>query len=310
MTDTYFRTLSLADLEELNRSIDSNFLICADCLKVLEMLPDECIDLIYIDPPFATQSNRRTKRNKRGYADCWSGGLGQFMEFLTQRLSHMHRVLKYTGTIYVHIDYRTVHYVRIELDRIFGADNFLNEIIWSYKTGGVSKRWFGRKHQNILSYAKKIGEHKFNVIREGKFRTDGLNVDLQGRFYKSTKKGRLYFNSDGPALTDVWEIPFLSTVGLERTGYPDQKPLALLDRIIRASSCEGDIVADFFAGSGTTGIAAQNLNRRWILTDNNSQAVELIEQRFRGKGNVHHTAKTCEDCLFDNFSSSRCSTEG
>ncbi len=317
MSSRKFRILSSCQLEtkKLDLSSGENYLIEADCLDVLKSLPEECIDLIYIDPPFATQTNRATSKGNRSYTDCWPGGIAEFMKFLTERLREMHRVLKRTGTIYVHIDYRTVHHVRMSLDDIFGFDNFMNEIIWSYRTGGVSSRWFGRKHQNILSYAKQLGEHKFNVIREGKFRTDGLNIDSQGRLYKTTKKGRLYFNAAGPVLTDVWEIPFLSTVGAERTGYPDQKPLALLDRIIRASSDEGDIVADFFAGSGTTGISARRLNRRWLMTDNNSQAIELIEHRFRNSNNKITSNQAPEPAssgcfLFDNFSSSRCSTEG
>jgi len=302
-----FQILSDAQLDKIDLADNVNFLVNADCLKVLEALPDDCIDLVYIDPPFATQSSRRTNSTEHSYADYWPGGLREFLEFLTKRLTQIHRVLKSSGSLYVHLDYRTVHYVKIELDRIFGIDNFLNEIIWSYRTGGVSKRWFSRKHQNILVYAKQAGKHKFNVIREGKFRTDGLNIDSKGRPYKSTKKGRLYFNADGPALTDVWEIPFLSTVGLERTGYPDQKPIALLERIIRASSEPGDIVADFFAGSGTTGISAQLLNRHWLMVDVNHQSIEIIKARLP---NNHPTpvSTPCSRCDF--FSSSLSSTEG
>ena len=131
-----------------------------------------------------------------------------------------------------------------------------------------------------MSYARKLGSHKFHPIRAGEYRTDGMNYDEEGKPYKTTKKGRLYFNADGPTLTDVWEIPFLSTVGLERTGYPDQKPLALLERIIKAASDEGDRVADFFAGSGTTAVAAKNLNRLFLTTDVNPSAIELIQKRL------------------------------
>ncbi len=322
-----FRVFSSNELDTLELNNGYNALVNADCLDVLARLPNDCIDLIYVDPPFATQTKRNTQNGKHSYKDYWPGGIDEFMKFLKIRLEQMHRVLKETGTIYVHIDYRTVHYVRIELDRIFGPNNFLNEIIWSYRTGGISKRWFSRKHQNILSYAKKIGQHKFNVIRCGTFRTDGLNIDSKGRLYKSTKKGRLYFNSAGPVLTDVWDIPFLSTVGSERTGYPDQKPLALLDRIIRASSDKGDIVADFFAGSGTTGAAASILARRWIMTDNNPKAIELIKKRMKeinlkssnqfelnnrnnNTYNQDSDADNAGSFLFDNFSFTRSSTDG
>jgi DNA modification methylase len=273
---TLIKPPSLIDLSQ-----QENFLVHSDCLSVLETLPECSLDLIYVDPPFCTQSSRTRIKSDHQYPDYWPGGLREFLEFLTVRLEHFHRVLKDTGSLFIHLDYRSVHYIKVELDRIFGEDNFLNEIIWSYRTGGLSKKWFARKHQTILCYAKKNGRHKFNPIREGKFRTDGLNYDETGRPYKTTKKGRLYFNPAGPTLTDVWEIPFLSTVGLERTGYPDQKPLALLERIIRAASNEGDRVADFFAGSGTTAVAARNLDRLFLTVDTNPDAIALVQERLR-----------------------------
>jgi site-specific DNA-methyltransferase (adenine-specific) len=277
------QTTRLTDDQTFDLSRRENFLLLGDCLNVLEKMSDRCIDLIYVDPPFCTQSRRQRMKTDHHYPDYWPGGLREFMTFLTDRLEQFHRVLKPTGSLYIHLDYRTVHYVKIELDRIFGEENFLNEIIWSYRTGGLSKKWFARKHQTILSYAKQNGTHKFHPIREGKFRTDGLNYDEEGRPYKSTRKGRLYFNPAGPTLTDVWEIPFLSTVGLERTGYPDQKPLALLDRIIRSSTDEGDRVADFFAGSGTTALAAQNKNRLFLSVDINPSAVDIAMKRLQSE---------------------------
>jgi DNA modification methylase len=272
---TFVETLS-----ELDISHAKNFVVQADCLAVLEHLPDHSIDLVYIDPPFCTQSERSRTKNDHHYPDYWPGGLREYLEFLTLRLDHVHRILKTTGSFFIHLDYRSVHYVKVELDRIFGEGNFLNEIIWSFRTGGLSKKWFARKHQTILAYAKKAGRHTFHPIRTGKFRTDGLNYDEEGQPYKSTKKGRLYFNPAGPALTDVWEIPFLSTVGLERTGYPDQKPQALLERIIQAASDEGDRVADFFAGSGTTALAARKLNRSFLAVDSNPAAIQIIQKRL------------------------------
>ncbi len=265
---------------QIDLSRPESFLVQSDCLTVLKMLPEKSLDLVYIDPPFCTQTRRSRSNGDHHYPDYWPGGLREYLDFLTVRLKHIHRVLKTTGSLFVHLDYRSVHYVKIELDRIFGDENFLNEIIWSYRTGGLSKKWFARKHQSILAYAKRAGKHKFHPIRSGEFRTDGLNYDEQGRPYKSTKKGRLYFNPAGPVLTDVWEIPFLSTVGLERTGYPDQKPLALLERVIQAASDEGDRVADFFAGSGTTALAAQRLARRWLAVDSNPAAVKIMQARL------------------------------
>ena len=254
-------------------------LICSDNLPLMRSLPDGACDLIYLDPPFKTQRVRAARDGPR-YDDHWQGGLRPYLDFLRPRLAEAHRLLPEKGSLYVHLDWRAVHYVKVELDRIFGADNFLNEIIWSYRTGGLSARWFARKHDTILLYARSSGHHTFNVVRAGAFRTDGLNRDARGRPYKNTRNGRLYFHPDGPALTDVWDIPFLSTVSLERTGYPSQKPEALLERIIRASSDPGDVVADFFCGSGTTCAVAARLGRRWLGCDNSEEAVAIAALRL------------------------------
>ncbi len=251
-----------------------------DNLELMQRLPDGCCDLIYVDPPFCTGRSRRSGSAPTRFKDHWSGGLDGYLAFLTERLVEIHRLLPATGTLYVHLDWRTVHYVRVGLDRIFGYDSFLNEIIWAYRTGGSARRWFGRKHDTLLVYAKCRGKHTFHVIRDGQFRTDGLKRDETGRPYKSTKRGRLYFHAEGPALTDVWDIPFLSTVSLERTGYPSQKPESLLERVISAASNEGDLVADFFCGSGTTAAVAARLGRRWLCCDDSADAVRIARQRL------------------------------
>jgi site-specific DNA-methyltransferase (adenine-specific) len=153
----------------------------------------------------------------------------------------------------LHCDPTASHYLKLICDAVFcpQGGNFLNEIIWSYRTGGVGKQWFSRKHDVLFFYAKQTGQHVFHVQRSGEFRTEGMNYDETGRPYKSTKKGRLYFNSEGPTMTDVWEMPFLSTVSLERLGYPTQKPEALLERVIKASSNEGDVILDAYCGCGS-----------------------------------------------------------
>lgn len=259
---------------------------CADNLAYMSRLPDACCTLIYADPPFCSGRDRTARRassdsaNVPTYADRWPDGVEGFLEFLTPRLEAFHRLLSPRGTLYLHLDWRAVHHVKVRLDAIFGSRNFLNEIIWSYRTGGVSRRWFARKHDTLLVYARKIGSHVFNPLRGGEYRTDGLNVDDDGRPFKSTKAGRLYFDPRGPALTDVWELPFLSTVSRERCGYPSQKPLALLERIISASSDHGDVVADFFCGSGTTLVAAEQLGRRRIGCDVNPEAVAIACRRI------------------------------
>ncbi len=251
-----------------------------DNLPFMRDLPDACCDLIYLDPPFGTGKRQTTARNGHGYADDVAGSIENHVAFLEPRLRESHRLLADTGSMFVHLDYRAAHYVKILLDRIFTPANFLNEIIWHYRTGGRSSQWFARKHDTILFYAKNKGQHTFNVIRGGEFRTDGLNRDEDGRPYKSTKNGRLYFHPDGPAITDVWDIPFLSTVSKERTGYPSQKPEALLERIILAASNDGDCVADFFCGSGTTLSVAKRLGRRFIGCDRQADAVEIARQRL------------------------------
>lgn len=256
-------------------------LVCRDNLGYMQTLAAESCDLIYVDPPFKTDRRRTTRRSATGFDDRWSDDLDGYLSFLKPRLGEMHRLLADRGSLYVHVDWRTAHYVKVSLDGIFGRQNFLNEIIWSYRTGGRSSQWFARKHDTILLYAKRVGQHTFHLQRGGEFRTDGLRYDEDGRPFKSTRNGRLYFSADGPALTDVWEIPFLSTVSRERTGYPSQKPLALLERIVRASSNPGDLVADFFCGSGTTLAAADRLGRRWMGCDVETEAVEISAKRLR-----------------------------
>ncbi len=246
----------------------------------MRALPGSFVDLIYVDPPFFTGKERRPLAGDHTFADTWPAGMQGYLAFLRPRLEEMHRLLKPTGSLYVHLDWHAVHYVKVVLDEIFGYGHFLNEIVWSYRTGGLSRKWFARKHDTILAYARAIGQHKFRVLRDGQFRTDGLNVDERGRPYKNTRAGRLYFHPDGPAMTDVWELPFLSTVSCERTGYPTQKPLALLERIIEASTDEGDVVGDFFCGSGTALVAAERLNRRWLGCDSSASAVRLAARRL------------------------------
>lgn len=242
-------------------------------------MPAGLCDLVYLDPPFATDSIRRAQATDNAYVDRWPEGVRGLMSFLSPRLRAVHRVMADHASLYVHLDYRASAHARLALDEIFGPANFLNEIIWHYRTGGLSNRWFARKHDTILVYARHAGKHRFNVLREGQYRTQGLLWDEAGRPYKSTRKGRLYFNSGGPALSDVWDIPFLSTVSSERVGWPTQKPLALLDRIIRASSNAGDLVGDFFCGSGTTLAAARALGRDYVGCDISEAAVTLARGR-------------------------------
>lgn len=255
---------------------------CEDNLSFMRRLPASCCDLIYVDPPFGTGRARSSKSTNHSYPDFEEseGEVEPYLGFMRPRLLECHRLLKETGTLYVHLDWRFSHYIRVQLDEIFGASCFLNEIIWSYRTGGVARRWFPRKHDTILVYAKAPGKHIFNPQRSGEYRTDGLKRDSHGRPYKTTVKGRLYFHADGPVVSDVWDIPFLSTVSRERIAWPTQKPLALVDRIIRASSNPGDLVADFFCGSGTTLVAAKRLGRRYLGCDILPDAIRIAQNRL------------------------------
>ena len=243
-------------------------------------LSDGVCDLIYIDPPFnCGRTQGPTKDGKERFADLQSDGLEGYLRMLAPRLREMRRLLSARGTIYVHVDWRTAHRVRCLLDDVFSASNFLNEIIWTYRSGGRQGKWFRRKHDSILAYAAKIGRHTFNPIRSGTYQTQSMKYDEHGRPYKSTRKGRLYFHPDGPALGDVWDVPILSTVARERTGYPTQKPRVLLDRIVSASSNVGDTVADFFCGSGTTLESALSLGRNAVGCDINPDACRIARQR-------------------------------
>jgi DNA modification methylase len=251
----------------------------------MKSLAGGCCDLIYIDPPFNTGRPRRTQRAGGGaFQDHWGANveiaIRSFLQFLKPRITEMHRLLPESGSIFVHVDWRTVHHVRLLLDEVFDQANFLNEIIWQYRTGGNTKRWFARKHDTILWYAKISGRHTFHSIRAGTYRTDGINTDASGRLYKSTRNGPVHFHPDGPLLADVWDIPFLSTVATERLGYPTQKPERLLERVIEAASNPGDVVGDFFAGSGTTAAVAKRMQRDYLACDINPQAVKIITQRL------------------------------
>ena len=272
----------------------TNFIYYADNLDVLRALPSESVDLIYIDPPFNTgktqsrtrikttrdaagdrvgfkgQTYRTTKLGTTGYADTFDDYVG----FLEPRLREAHRILSLNGSFYFHIDYREVHYCKILLDEIFGRDSFLNEIIWAYDYGARTKKKWPAKHDNILFYAKTPNNYTFNVDE-----IDRIPY-MAPRLVGPEKAAR------GKLPTDTWWQTIVPPGGKESTGYATQKPLAVLKRIITASSNAGEIVLDFFAGSGTTGIAAYELDRRFILIDNNELALQAMAARFAGLSGI------------------------
>ncbi len=268
----------------------STFTVIAnDNMAVLPQLPDGIANLIYIDPPFNTgkkQSRTRLKtvRDPNGDRTGFQGAryqtvvLGEksftdqfdnFLAFIEPRLLEAHRLLASSGTLYFHIDYREVHYCKILLDRIFGRASFLNEIIWAYDFGGRPKNRWPAKHDNILVYVKTPGDHVFNA--EDVERIPYMAPGLVGP--EKAARGKLP--------TDTWWHTIVSPTGKEKTGYPTQKPLGILRRIIAASSNPGDLVLDFFAGSGTTGAAAAELHRRFLLIDSNAEAIEVMRKRFK-----------------------------
>ncbi len=185
----------------------------------------------------------------------------------------MPRVLRLGGALFLHLDYRTAHRARILLDGLFGEEHFLNEIIWHYTTGGVPRACFARKHDTILYYRNGPG-HTFHRMKQKKYLAHRMN-----------RKGVEEFRDDGgwyrfKYLDDVWEIPWLTQDSRERTGYPTQKPLALLERILSVATNPGDLVADFCCGSGTTAVAAEMLGRRWIACDTSPLAVKIAQERL------------------------------
>lgn len=255
--------------------------VCADNLEFMQKLPACCCDLVYVDPPFNSNRTQSTRTKKDLQFTDQFPSVDDYLAFLRPRFIEMRRLLSSRGSIFVHVDWRTSHHVRLLLDEVFCSEHFLNEIIWHYRSGGRPAPWFARKHDTILWYAREAGQqHTFNRLRDGQYRTQDLRYTDDGQPYKSTRNGPIMFHPDGPACSDVWEIPILSTVSKERTSYPTQKPEKLLERIVRAASNENDVVADFFCGSGTTLAVAKKLSRRYIGCDVNPDAVTITRQRL------------------------------
>ncbi len=257
--------------------MSANRLVLGDNLVLMKQLESESIDLIYFDPPFYSGKHYNSD-GKRAFSDVWKNGLEEYLKWLNSRLIEAKRLLKPSGSLYVHLDWHAVHYVKVEMDKIFGYDNFVNEIIWSYRTGGVTKRYFGRKHDTILLY-QVSDKRKFNVIPEKSVQSHHYGYK-NVPYYIDEETGKQYRYAQP---RDVWEIT-LGTGTNERNGYPTQKPEGLLEKIILASSDEGDLVADFCCGSGTTPAVAQRLNRRFLACDHSPQALQITQNRLKTHG--------------------------
>ena len=251
---------------------------CGDCLEVMRGMEAGLVDLIYADPPYCTQ------RDWGEFDDRWES-FDVYLAYMEERLRECHRVLAETGSLYLHVDPTTSHYLKVMLDGIFGRKNFRNEIVWSYRRGRMSANQhnFNRTHDIILRYCKTnfaIWNQTFEPLSDLTMqRTKGM---LSHRDKSGGKVKLVLLNKESPGapMRDVWEIPYLFAVKPERTGYPTQKPIALLDRIIRASSNAEDLVLDPFCGSGTTLAAARQLGRRYIGIDQNPNAISLCEKRL------------------------------
>lgn len=258
-------------------------------LPILQSLKDESIDLIYIDPPFNTKKKRtlthlkteqdtvgdrtgfQNKRYKttKGKTIEYNDFFDEYLVFLEPRLIECYRILKPTGAFFLHLDYREVHYAKILLDKIFGRECFMNEIIWSFDFGGRAKKKWPAKHNNILWYVKDPKNYTFNYDKMD--RLPYLSPGLVGP--EKAKRGK--------TPTSCWWGTIVPTNSAERKNYPTQKPMWLLERIIKIHSNPSDVVLDAFAGSGTTGEAAAKYGRKFILIDNNSEAVAIMSDRFK-----------------------------
>jgi site-specific DNA-methyltransferase (adenine-specific) len=269
--------------------------IHADNLSVLRHLPDQSIDLIYVDPPFNTGKRQtlhtlqtlrddangdRTGFQGRRYRSIRVGSqsfedlFDDYLVFLEPRLVEFRRILTHSGSLYVHLDAREVHYVKLLLDAIFGRYCFLNEIIWAYDYGGRPRRRWPPKHDSILLYVRDPKAYYFDA--EAAERIPYMAPGLVG----ADKAAR------GKRLTDTWWSTIVPTNSRERTGYPTQKPLTILRRIVRTSCPPDGLVADFFAGSGTTGEAARESGRRFLLVDDSPEAIAVMRRRFAARSEV------------------------
>ncbi len=265
-----------------------NLVIHGDNLDLIRTLPDESFQLIYLDPPFNTgkkqtrmnvSSLRHTGGSRVGFrgssytnvrktVSTFNDDFEDYWAFLEPRLEEAWRLLALTGTLYLHLDYRESHYAKVLLDALFGRDCFLNEIIWAYDYGARTKSKWPAKHDNILVYVKDPKRYHFN------------SAEVDREPYMAPTLVSAENAANGKLPTDVWWHTIVSPTGREKTGYATQKPEGVLRRIVQASSNPGDWVLDFFAGSGTLGAVAAKLGRRFVLIDNNAEAISVMAKRL------------------------------
>jgi DNA modification methylase len=244
--------------------LEPNRLFWGDNLHVMRQLPSESIDLIYIDPPFFSGKQYNVifgdQNELRSFSDIWEGGLPGYLIWLNARIYEMKRLLAKTGSIYVHCDWHASHYIKQEMDKLFGHDCFLNHVVWLYGLGGSSPRYWPRKHDDLIWYSRLPDRQFFHASK-----VPATSQRMKGQEKKAP---------------DYWDIPSINNMASERIGYPTQKPEALLERIILSSTPPGGTVADFFVGGGTTPAVAQRLGRRWIVCDQSRVAVAITADRL------------------------------
>ena len=254
-----------------------NQLFQGDNLEILHNMPGGSVDLICTDPPF------NTGKDWGAFDDRWEGGLDGYLKFMEARAVEMRRVLKDTGSLYLHCDPTASHYLKVMLDSVFGIKQFRNEIVWHYPIATMAKRRFSCNADSILFYVKSQN-YNFYIDR---VRQPYKKSSVSRAKYKDTshyrKEGWRKLNPKGVVPDTIWKFGLAGHSSKERTGYPTQKPLALYARMIKASSNQGDVVLDPFAGSGTTLDAAESLGRKWIGIDIGDEAIEIIQTRLRDR---------------------------
>lgn len=273
-------------MTNLNQIIEGN------CLCILKSIESESIDLIYLDPPFFTQKehslSNRDNTVKYSFEDKFSS-ITEYLDLIAKTLSQCKRILKSTGSIFLHCDKNASHLLRVALDNVFGKNNFQSEIVWSYKRWSNSKKGLLSSHQIIFFYSK-TNNFKFNTIYTNYSATTNIDQILQERkrdgngksSYKKDETGNVILGQEkkGVPLSDVWEIPYLNPKAKERCGYPTQKPVLLLNQIIKIATNVGDVILDPFCGSGTSCVSAKALGRNYIGIDIKSDAVILAKSRL------------------------------
>jgi site-specific DNA-methyltransferase (adenine-specific) len=270
-----------------------NRVIAGDCLEVLKKIPSNSVDLVYLDPPFFTQREHvlstRDGAKDFNFSDCWKD-LSEYTDSIQQRVAECRRVLKNSGSLFLHCDKSASHYLKVALDKVFGAENFQSEIVWTYRRWSNSKKGLLNNHQIIFFYSK-TSAFKFNQMFDSYSPATNVEQIVQLRSRDSRNKSVYKKNADGSAvlcsakngvpLGDVWDIPFLNPKAKERVGYPTQKPVLLLERIIQLITSPGDTVLDPYCGSGTTLVAARLCGRNFLGIDINADAVSLAEERLK-----------------------------